>query len=91
MKRRLTPILAVTVGLVLISGLAYAVEKKRHAKPVDRTPETMTEEEAFRAELLDSTEEHHDKKPGTEDARVKRSVDSRSHAIKEQLKNKPRS
>ena len=64
MERRLTPILAVTIGLVLISGLAYAVEKKRHAKPVDRTPETMTEEEALRAELLDTTEEHHDKKTG---------------------------
>ena len=75
MKRRLTPILAVTIGLVLLSGLAYAAEKKRQAKPVNRTPETMTEEEALKAELLDATEEHHDKRPGIEDARVKKSVD----------------
>ena len=91
MKRRLTPILAVTVALVLFSGLAYAVEKKRHAKPVDRTRGTMTEEEAFRAELLDSTEEHQEKRPATVDARAKKSVDSRSNAVEEQLKNKPRS
>jgi len=90
MKRRLTPILAVTLGLVLISGLAYAVEKKRHAKPVDRTSET-TEEEALKAELLDTMEEHQEKRPGTEDARVKKSVDGRFDAIEEQLHNKPRS
>lgn len=91
MKRRITPILAVTLALVLFSGLAYAVEKKRQAKPVDRTPETMTEEEALKAELLDATEEHHDKRPGLDDTGAKKSADGRPDSLKEQLKNKPRS
>jgi hypothetical protein len=91
MKRRLTPILAVALTLLLFSGLACAVEKERHVKPFDRAPESMTEEEALKAELLDATEEHQDKRPGLDDTRAKKSVDGRSDSIKEQLKNKPRS
>ena len=91
MKRRLTPVLTITLALVLFSGLAYAVEKKRQAKPVDRTPDAMTEEEALKAELLDATEEHHDKRPGINNAGVKKSVGVRSDSMNEQLKNKPRS
>ena len=46
MKRRLTPILAITVALALFSGLAYAVDKKHKAKPANREPEEMSEEAA---------------------------------------------
>jgi hypothetical protein len=33
MKRRFIPVLPFTVGLILISGLAYVLEKKKQAKP----------------------------------------------------------
>ena len=88
MKRRFTPIITtLTIALVLISSLAYAVEKKKHAKSVNRIPETITEEEALKAELLDATEEHQNKKSGLDD-NFKKSNGDRSGVMKEQMKTK---
>jgi len=56
MKRRITPILTITVGLILFSSLAYAAKKKEQAKAVVRTPDEISEEIALKAELLDATE-----------------------------------
>jgi hypothetical protein len=56
MKRISTPILTVTLGLILISSLAYAAKKKEQSKSVVRTPDTISEEKALKAELLDATE-----------------------------------
>jgi hypothetical protein len=87
MKRRLTPLLAITIALTLFSGLAYAVEKKKKAKPVDRAPEEMSEE-ALKVELLDATEKHLKNKPGIDDASSKKIVDSRTDLQKGQLQSK---
>ncbi len=64
MKRRITPILTITLALVLFTGLAYAVEKKKKGKAVAHIPEAIPEEEALKAELLEATGEHQKKMPG---------------------------
>jgi len=74
MKRRFIPIIPITVGLILISGLVYAMEKNKRAKPVGLTPETITEEEALKAELLEATEDHENKLPGVGGASSKKVV-----------------
>ena len=56
MKRISTPILTITLALVLISSLAYAAKKKDQAKAVSRTADAISEEKALKAELLDATE-----------------------------------
>ena len=56
MKRR-TSILAIAVGLILISSLAYAAKKKEQAKAVAPATDTTSEEEALKAELLNSSED----------------------------------
>jgi len=56
MKRISTPILTITVGLILISSLAYAAKKKEQAKTIARPADAISEEKALKAELLDATE-----------------------------------
>lgn len=60
MKRRVAPILTFTIALVLVGSLAYAAKKKIQAKSVPQTPE-ISEEETFKAELLNATEDREDK------------------------------
>lgn len=67
MKRRLTPILTVTIGLILVSGLAYAAKKKGQANAAADTTE-ITEEEALKAELLETIGEQQEKKPAIDEA-----------------------
>jgi len=78
------------MALVLISSLAYAVEKKKHAKSVNQAPETITEEEALKAELLDATEEHQNNKHGIDDNLIKGDV-GKSGVMKDQPKVKNKS
>lgn len=88
MKRRFLPIVPITVGLILISGLVYAMEKKKHSKPMGLTPETMTEEEALKAELLEATEDPKNKLPGINDASSKKVVPEKTgDKIAKQPKN----
>ena len=84
MKRRVAPILTFTIALILVSGLAYAAKKKDQARPADRTPDPIHEEEALKAELLDATEEHQRKLPDISD--TKKIVDARSNEKKDQIK-----
>jgi len=58
MKRRYIPIIPITVALILISGLAYALDKKKQTKLEDQLPDKIHEEEALQAELLAATEEN---------------------------------
>ena len=67
MKRRFLPIIPIAVGLILMSGLVYAMEKKKQTKPMGLTPETMTE-------VLEATEDPKNKLPGIGDARSKKIV-----------------
>ena len=55
MKRRLTPFI-IGAAIVLIGSLAYAADRKKHAKQVDQPKDRTHEEEALRTELLDAVE-----------------------------------
>jgi hypothetical protein len=72
-KSRIAPILTFTIALILVSSLAYAA-KKKVAKPSDLTPDTLSEEEAFKTELLNATEDRENKLPGIGDTSSKKSV-----------------
>ncbi len=63
MKRRVVPILAVTFALVLFTGLAFAVDKKKEARPAVQPPECGSDEEALKAELLAASTEPSKKSP----------------------------
>ena len=67
MKRRIRPILTITVALVLFSGIAYAVERKKQSKPADRSQLPTREEEMLKTELLEAAGEHKEKSPGIEE------------------------
>ena len=56
MKRKVAPFLTFTIALILISSLAYAAKKNEQAKAITRTADTISEETALKAELLDATE-----------------------------------
>lgn len=86
MKRRFAPIITIAVGLILFSGLAYALEKKKQAKPEDRLPDSIHEEEALQAELLAATGEHQRKAAETADAASKKSAVSRLTTAKDRHK-----
>jgi hypothetical protein len=84
MKRKVAPILTFTIGLLLVSGLAYAAKKKVQNRPTVRTPDPTHEEEALKAELLDAIEEQQIKSPVNSD--TKKIVDARSQEKKDQAK-----
>ena len=87
MKRRFAYILTITTALVLFNSLAFASENKKQAQPVDLTPETIAEEKALIAELLDASGEHQNKRPGIND-NLKKSIGGRSGIRKDHLKIK---
>jgi hypothetical protein len=87
MKRRFSNILTLMTALVLFSGLAFASESKKQAQPVDLTPETIAEEKALIAELMDASGEHQNKRPGIND-NLKKSNGGRSGVRKDHLKIK---
>jgi hypothetical protein len=55
MKRRLLPIVTFSIALILAGSLAYAADRRKHAKPADKPADRIAEEEALRVELLDSS------------------------------------
>lgn len=57
MKKRLIPALSIGIVVLLIGSLAYAADKKKSAKSLDRNTDTTHEEEALTAELLNAVEE----------------------------------
>ncbi len=56
MKKRVVPILAVTAALILVTGLAYAADKKKHGKQRQSPPDLTPDDESIRAELLSAVE-----------------------------------
>jgi uncharacterized membrane protein len=85
MKRKIIPI---TVALLLISGLAYAVDKKKQTKLVDQLTDKIHEEEALQAELLAATEENQIKIPDKDSASSGKTELAKSETKKDQLKTK---
>lgn len=65
MKKRLIPALSIGIVVLLIGSLAYAADKRKSAKSMDRNADTIHEEEALTAELLKAVEE---KDPTLQDA-----------------------
>jgi len=86
MKRRLTPILAVTFAVVLVSSITYAATKKKEAKSVPR-PSEISEEEALKAELLEATEENEIKVPTFDDTKKSDAEEFIAQIIAPQPKN----
>jgi hypothetical protein len=85
MKRRLTPVLTVTIGLILVSGLAYAAKKKGQAKEAVETS-VISEEDALKAELLETTGEQQKKMPAIDDANKNASEEVKGRIIAKQPK-----
>ena len=67
MKKRLTPILTISVAIILIGSLAYAADKRKQAKQGNQTSDPTHEEEALIAELLESVDNHDKKAPAAAD------------------------
>jgi hypothetical protein len=63
MKRRITPFL-IGISVILIGTLAYAADRRKQGKPVNKPVDDVHEEEALRAELLDAVEGHDKKSAG---------------------------
>jgi hypothetical protein len=79
MKRRVTTILTFTIGLILVTGIAYAAKRKDQIKPSSRTPDPTHEEEALRAELLAATGDHPVAASGSEEKGAKKIVHATSY------------
>jgi hypothetical protein len=58
MKRRLLPALSIGIVVILIGSIAYAADRKKNTKTVDRNTDMIHEEEALTAELLKAVENH---------------------------------
>ena len=67
MKKRLTPILTISVAIILIGSLAYAADRRKQAKQGNQTTDPTHEEEALIAELLESVDNHDKKAPAAAD------------------------
>ena len=81
MKKRLVPIITVAVVLVVFTGIAFAVDKKKQDKQRKTNPDALRDEETLQAELLAATEEHQDT-PRTAKAALKKVVDVKPAVVK---------
>ncbi len=87
MKKRLTPIITLTVAILLVGSIAYAAEKRRQSNvPSVRDPEAIPEDEALKAELLAATEEHQEKLTSAKAASSTMSVEEQSDTARENQK-----
>ena len=81
MKRRLLPAISIGIAVILIGSLAYAADRRKSSKSVDRPADPTHEEEALKAELLDAVDRQ-EKKPQDPDAAGKvaaiKAVDDKS-------------
>lgn len=67
MKRRLMPALSIGIAVILIGGLAYAADRRKNAKSVDKNIDPVHEEELLTAELLNAVENYEQKPHNPED------------------------
>lgn len=56
MKIKYVPIITLSLAIVLVGSIAYASEKRKKAKLIDYEPSEMSEE-AFKSELLNTSED----------------------------------
>lgn len=70
MKKRLTPILTISIGLILVAGIAYAAaDRRKYIKQVYPPADPVHEEEALRAEMLEALEGQEKKSPAIAESR----------------------
>ena len=64
MKRRLTPILTISIGIILVAGIAYAAaDRGKRVKQVTQPTDPNHEEEVLIRELIQSVDDHEKKAP----------------------------
>ena len=68
MKRRLTPILTISIAVILIGSLAYAADRRRQTKQVNQSVDPNHEEEVLIKELLQSADDNDKNAPATGNA-----------------------
>jgi len=64
MRRRLTPILTISIGIILVASIAYAAaDRGKRTKQVDRPTDPNHEEEVLMKELIQSVDDQEMKVP----------------------------
>jgi len=64
MKRRLAPILTISIGIILVASIAYAAaDRKKHIKQVNQPTDPNHEEEVLLKELIQSVDYPEKKAP----------------------------
>ncbi|MDD2853677.1 MAG: hypothetical protein PHY09_17465 [Desulfuromonadaceae bacterium] len=70
MKKRLLPAIAIGMAVLIIGSIAYAADRRKNTKTVDRLTDKTREEEALRAEFLESLEQREVKPHRTDNAKT---------------------
>lgn len=64
MKRRLTPILTISIGIILVASIAYAAaDREKRIKQVNQPTDPNHEEEMLIRELIQSVDDQEKKAP----------------------------
>ena len=64
MKGRLTPIFTISIGIILVAGIAYAAaDRGKRVKQVNRPTDPNHEEEVLIRELIQSVDDQEKKAP----------------------------
>lgn len=64
MKRRLTPILTISIGLILVASIAYAAaDREKRVKHVNEPTDPNHEEAMLMRELIQSVDDQEKKAP----------------------------
>jgi outer membrane PBP1 activator LpoA protein len=64
MKRRLTPILTISIGIILVASIAYAAaDKEKRIKQVNQPTDPNHEEAMLMRELIQSVDDQEKKAP----------------------------
>jgi len=79
MKRRITSIFTIAIGLILIGSLAYAAKKKEQAKAVAPATDATSEEEALKTELLSSSDDQQKALPSIDKTDPKKIIPITEH------------
>ncbi len=84
MKKRYTPIITLTIAILLLGSIAYAAEKRKQAKLAVRGTDALPEEETLKAELLATTGDQ-EKSAASEAAGSDKSSADESDTVKENV------
>ena len=83
MKKRLALNFTIGIVVILIGSLVYAADRRKQAKLLEPATDTVSEEQALKAELLDALKDNEKKLPDT--AAPVKVVSNKSHNKKGQV------